>query len=301
MSRIRIFSAALLCVVSGAAAAQGAALPADMHHDHIMAASTAAAPADSMLPADAAGAAARLATSPRHREYVMISVGGTDSIGAWVFYPQRSTKAPVVVVVHEIFGMSTWVRGVGDQFAAQGFIAIAPDLLTGKRIPGGPDSVTVDSARKLIAMLKPEDVQRALIATANYAMHLPSALPRYGIVGFCWGGGISFLGAAAQPGVLASVVYYGVSPDSTWITKVHAPVLGLYGGMDNRITSMVPATDSVLKKLGRTYQPNIFAGAGHGFLRDQTGMGGANMAASQAAWPATIAWFRKYLELPVLK
>jgi carboxymethylenebutenolidase len=231
----------------------------------------------------------------------MISTGGGDSIGAWIFYPQRSTKAPVVLVVHEIFGMSTWVRGVGDQFAAQGFIAIAPDLLTGKKIPGGPDSVTVDSARKLIAMLKPEDVQRALIATANYAMHLPSALPRYGIVGFCWGGGISFLSAAAQPGVLASVVYYGVSPDSTWITKVHAPVLGLYGGMDNRITAMVPATDSVLKSLHQTYQPNIFTGAGHGFLRDQMGMNGANMAAAQAAWPATIAWFRKYLELPVLK
>jgi carboxymethylenebutenolidase len=301
MSRIRTCSAALLSFVTAVAGAQSAAMPSDMHHDHVMTVSSSAAPVDSMLPADAAGAAARLAASPRHREYVMISIGGTDSIGAWIFYPQRSTKAPVVVVVHEIFGMSTWVRGVGDQFAAQGFIAIAPDLLTGKKIPGGPDSVPLDSARKLIAMLRPEDVQRALIATANYAMHLPSALPRYGIVGFCWGGGVSFLSAAAQPNVLASVVYYGVSPDSTWITKVHAPVLGLYGGMDNRITSMVPATDSTLKKLSRTYQPNIFAGAGHGFLRDQTGMSGANMAAAQAAWPATIAWFRKYLELPVLK
>jgi carboxymethylenebutenolidase len=301
MSRFRIFSAAFLALVGGSMGAQSKAMPADMHHDHAVASVSAAAPADSTLPADAAGAAARLAASPRHREYVMISVGGTDSIGAWIFYPQRSTKAPVVVVVHEIFGMSTWVRGVGDQFAADGFIAIAPDLLTGKKIPGGPDSVTVDSARKLIAMLKPEDVQRDLIAVANYAMHLPSALPRYGIVGFCWGGGVSFLDAAASPGVLASVVYYGVSPDSSWIKKVHAPVLGLYGGMDNRITSMVPATDSTLKSLGRTYQPTIFAGAGHGFLRDQMGMSGANMAAAQTAWPATIAWFRKYLELPASK
>ena len=301
MSRIRIVSAALLALASASAAAQGTAMPADIHRDHVMTSASPAAAGDSMLPADATGAAARLAASPRHREYVMISAGGADSIGAWVFYPERKTKAPVVVVVHEIFGMSTWVRGVGDQLAAQGFIAIVPDLLTGMKLPGGPDSVNVDSAIAAIRTLKPDDVQRQVIAAANYAMHLPGALPRYGIVGFCWGGGVSFMNAAVSPSVLASVVYYGVAPDSTMIGKVHAPVLGLYGADDARVGATIPAAEAALKAHGRTYQPNLFAGAGHGFLRDQTGRNGANMLATQAAWPATIAWFRRYLEVPVLK
>ena len=253
-------------------------------------------PADTMLPAGATDAAARLAASPRHREWVMIAAGGGDSVGAWVFYPERKTKAPVVLVVHEIFGLSTWVKAVGDQLAAQGFIAIVPDLLTGKRVPGGPDSVNIDSAIVLIRTLKPEDVQRRLLSAANYGMHLPAALPRYGIVGFCWGGGVSFAHAASSPSVLASVVYYGVAPDSSLIGKVHAPVLGLYGADDARVDATIPAADSVLRHLDRTYEHFLFTGAGHGFARDQLGRNGANLAAIQQAWPKTIAWFRKYLE-----
>jgi carboxymethylenebutenolidase len=225
----------------------------------------------------------------------MIRTGGGDSLRAWVVYPERSTKAPVVLVVHEIFGLSSWVRSVADQLAADGFIAIAPDLLTMKNLPDGPDSVVAPLARAVIGSLDPAWVQRQLDAVAQYGMSLPAAEKKYGIVGFCWGGGVSFAHAVHAPGLGASVVYYGTSPNTADLGSVRAPVLGLYGGSDARVDATIPPADSALRALGRTYVYNIYPGAGHGFLRQQTGMDGANLAAARAAWPATIAWFKKYL------
>jgi carboxymethylenebutenolidase len=225
----------------------------------------------------------------------MVHTGGGDSLRAWVVYPERSSKAPVVLVVHEIFGLSSWVRSVADQLAADGFIAIAPDLLTMKNLPDGPDSVVAPLARAVIGSLDPAWVQRQLDAVAQYGMSLPAAEKKYGIVGFCWGGAISFAHAVHAPGLGASVVYYGTSPNTTDLGSVRAPVLGLYGGSDARVDATIPPADSALRALGRTYVHNIYPGAGHGFLRQQTGMDGANLAAARAAWPATIAWFKKYL------
>jgi carboxymethylenebutenolidase len=202
----------------------------------------------------------------------------------------------VVLVVHEIFGLSSWVRSVADQLAADGFIAIAPDLLTMKNLPDGPDSVLAPLATAAIRTLDPEWVQKQLDAVAQYGMSLPAAQKRYGIVGFCWGGGISFAHAVHSPTLGAAVVYYGVSPKTSDLSSVRAPVLGLYGGNDARVDATIPAADSALHALGRTYTYTIFPGAGHGFLRQQAGMNGANMAAAKGAWPATIAWFRKYLD-----
>jgi carboxymethylenebutenolidase len=247
------------------------------------------------LPPDAAGAAARLASSPRHGEWVTIRSGPSDSVRAWVVYPERSTKAPVVIVVHEIFGLSSWVRSVADQLAADGFIAIAPDLLTMKNLPDLPDSALAPLAVAAIRTLDAGQVQTQLDAVARYGMSLPSALPKYGIVGFCWGGGVSFAHAVHAPSLGASVVYYGTSPKTSDLPSVRAPVLGLYGGNDARVDATIPPADSALSALGRTFVHNIYPGAGHGFLRQQTGQNGANMAATRAAWPATIEWFRKYL------
>jgi carboxymethylenebutenolidase len=254
------------------------------------------------LPAGGADAQSRLAKSPRHGEWVMVKVG-SDSVRAWVVYPQVSTKAPVIVVVHEIFGLSSWIRGVADQLAADGFIAIAPDLLTGKIAPNLDDSTLKAQGPALTSTLDPEVVQRDIDAVAQYAMALPAAEKKYGIVGFCWGGGISFAHAAhagASPQLGAAVVYYGVPPKPEQLRNVHAPVLGLYGGTDARIAVTVPGTDSALKALGRTYEHTIFPGAAHGFLRAQTQTDGsimqANLDATRQAWPATIAWFRKYLK-----
>ena len=247
------------------------------------------------LPPDASGALARLSSSPRHAEWAVIRTGGGDSVRVWVVYPERSSKAPVVLVVHEIFGLSSWIRSVADQLAADGFIAIAPDLLTMKNLPDGPDSVVAPLARGVIGSLDPAWVQRQLDAVAQYGMSLPAAEKKYGIVGFCWGGGTSFAHAVHAPGLGASVVYYGTSPKTADLESVRAPVLGLYGGSDARVDATIPPADSALRALGRTYNYNIYPGAGHGFLRQQTGMDGANMAATRAAWPATVAWFKKYL------
>jgi carboxymethylenebutenolidase len=266
--------------------------------DHAMPSASAAnvsAADDRTRPPDAAGALARLASSPRHGEWVMIRTGDGDSVRAWVVYPERSSKAPVVLVVHEIFGLSSWIRSVADQLAADGFIAIAPDLLTMKNLPDGSDSVVAPLARAVIGTLDPAWIHKQLAAIAQYGMSLPAAERKYGIVGFCWGGGVSFAHAVHAPDLAASVVYYGTSPKTADLASVRAPVLGLYGGNDNRVNATIPPADSALRALGRTYVYTIYPGAGHGFLRQQTGMDGANLAAARAAWPATIAWFKKYL------
>jgi len=292
----------ILSLAAGACTTTKMAPSSDSHADHITTSSSsnasaalAAADTSSAIPPDAADAAARLSASPRHGEWAMIRTGDTDSVKAWVVYPERSTKAPVVVVVHEIFGLSTWVRSVADQLAADGFIAIAPDLLTMKNLPSGPDSLVARVATDSIRTLDPAWVQKALSAVAQYGMSLPAAQKKYGIVGFCWGGGVSFAHAVHAPTLGASVVYYGTSPKTSDLASVRAPVLGLYAGNDARVDATIPAADTALRALGRTYAYNIYPGAGHGFLRNQTGMNGANLTAASAAWPATIAWFKKYL------
>lgn len=297
MGRRLIERLALLTATVAAACTTTQSNTSADHSDHDSLSPSAAMPMPQSagLPPDAAGARARLSASPRHAEWVMIP-SGTDSVRAFVVYPERKTKAPVVVVVHEIFGLSPWVRGVADQLAADGFIAIAPDLLTSKNLPNPTDSVPGEQATAAIRTLNPDDVHRWITAAADYAMNLPSAVKKYGIVGYCWGGGVSFEHAVRSPSLAASVVYYGVSPDSASLASVKAPVLGLYGGNDARVNSTIDRAKSLLKALGRTYEPHIFEGAGHGFLRQQSGQDGANMSATQQAWPATIAWFRRYLE-----
>jgi carboxymethylenebutenolidase len=223
----------------------------------------------------------------------MIRADG-DTIHAWVVYPERRERAPVVVVIHEIFGLTSWIRSVADQFAADGFIAIAPDLLTGKTRTH-PDSTNSD-ARDVIRTLDPESVQRQLGAVGQYGIGRRAAAPRYGIVGFCWGGSASFQHAVRSPtGLGAAVVYYGSSPKPEELATVRVPVLGLYGSDDARVNLTVPPADSAMRALGKSFEPHTYEGAGHGFLRQQDGKSGANMAATRQAWPATIAFFRRHL------
>ena len=273
-------------------------------HDHSTMAMPASAPAAGMVMDDptiapgAATAAARLNASPRHGEWVTIRTGpqAGDSLLLWVVYPQRSTKAPVVIVVHEIFGLSTWVRSVADQLAADGFIAIAPDFLTGKIPLAATDTVGMQAAIAAIRTLDPATVQRQIDAAAAYGMALPSAQPRYGVIGFCWGGGISFEHAVHSPTLGASVVYYGTSPATPTLTAIRAPVLGLYGGEDARVGATVPPADSAMHALGKVFTHQTFVGAGHGFLRAQDQMNGANFAASRTAWPITVQFLRTNLD-----
>lgn len=292
----RLAALALCSATLSAAACTTRRVEPMADHDHaaMAAATPQSQPSLASLPAGSGDVAARIASSPRHAEWVYVRTGPTDSVRAWVVYPQRSTRAPVVVVIHEIFGLSTWVRGVADQLAADGYIAIAPDLLTGKA-PLQGDTLTQDVAMAAIRGLKSEDVQRQLAAVGKYGMSLPAALPRYGIVGFCWGGSASFAHAVESPsGLGAAVVYYGTAP-RTGLENVKVPVLGLYGGNDMRVGATIPPTDSAMRALGKSYEPHSFAGAGHGFLRQQSDSTGANLTASRQAWPLTLAFFRKHL------
>lgn len=294
-------SLGLILVLHTSTACARRSAEGDVHAGHAMtppvSAMTAALPGDARLPAGALDVAARLARSPRHGEWVMIRTGPSDSVKAWVVYPERATRAPVVLVVHEIFGLSTWVRGVADQLAADGFIAIAPDLLTGKVAPApGSDTLTQAAASAAIRTLQTADVHRQLAAIGQYGMSLPAAEQRYGTVGFCWGGSTSFMHAVANPsGLGASVVYYGGSPADSLLPRVRVPVLGLYGGDDARVNATIAPAQAVLRALGKAYEPHIFAGAGHGFLRQQDGKDGANLSASRQAWPLTIAFLRANL------
>lgn len=246
------------------------------------------------IPASAGTAAARMASSPRHAEWVAIKVNATDSVMAWVVYPERKDKAPVVIALHENTGINTWTRSVADQLAADGYIGIAPDLTTMFRTGDLKADPAPDQGRAAIGQVTPAVGTRILDAVAKYGMALPAALPKYGIVGFCWGGGRSFLHATTAPGLGASVVYYGSPPSADQMAAIKAPVLGLYGGNDARINATIPATDSTMKALGKSYESHIFEGAGHGFLRGQDG-NAPNTAAAAAAWPKTIAFFRAKL------
>ena len=262
----------------------------------VRAASTPTQPAAiTAVPAGAPTVAERLAASPRHGEWTMVSAGNGDSVRAWVVYPERRERAPVVLVVHEIFGLTTWVRGVADQLAADGFIAIAPDLLTGKAPLGPGDSLAHDVARTTIRTLDTAEVHRRLDAVARYGMALPAALPRYGIVGYCWGGSTSFAHAVHSATLGAAVVYYGGSPPVDHLAKVRAPVLGLYASNDARVNATVPPADSAMRSLDKIYEIHTFEGAGHGFLRAQGSANPANDDASRNAWPLTIGFFRRHL------
>jgi carboxymethylenebutenolidase len=285
-----------------AACKQGNAHPAQQgdttmaHMDHgTTHDSVQAVPNDTSLPADASGAMARLNASPRHGEYVMLPTPKGDSLRAWITYPSRSTPAPVVIVIPEIFGMTSWLRGVADQIAAAGYIAIVPDLLTSQNLPGAPDNVSTQDGIAATSKLNPDDVQSNIDVAAKYAMAQPSALKQYAIIGFCWGGGVAFQHAVHSPTVKTAVVYYGTSPETKSLTSIKAPIIGFYGGNDNRVVATIPPADSALKAQGKTFEHHVYDGATHGFLRAQGGANGANLKATKDAWPTTIAWLHKYL------
>jgi carboxymethylenebutenolidase len=261
----------------------------------IGAAMAAAAP-DSGLPPGAEGAEAALKASTRHGEYVDVKLSGSRPIQTWVVYPERKDRAPVVLVIHEIFGLSDWVRAVADRLAADGFIAVAPDLLSGMGPGGGGTSSFAgrDEVTDAVRKLSPAEVKLRLDAVRKYALGLPAASSKSATIGFCWGGASSFAYAAAQPELDAAVVYYGTPPSADALANVKAPVLGFYGGDDARVTATVADTEAQMKKLGKSYAAHVYEGAGHGFLRQQDGRDGANAKAAREAWPATIEFLRQH-------
>ena len=277
--------------------------PAEPAHAHAHPAETPAAQAapaaarDESLPPSEEQAKAALEKSPRHGEYVDIKMPSGAPIRTWVVYPERKDKAGVVIVIHDIGGLSDWIRGVADQLARDGFIAVAPDLISGLGPNGGgtESAASRDDAVKLVRGLTPEDATARLNAVRDYAIKLPAANGKSATMGFCWGGARSFAYAAAQPALNAAVVFYGTSPEAGDLTRVKATVLGHYGGDDARVNATVGPAEAEMKKLGKTYEAHTYEGAGHGFLRAQDGREGANLKATQKAWPRTLEVLRENL------
>lgn len=208
-----------------------------------------------------------LEKSSRHQEWAAIK-NGDRTVNAFVVYPEVKNKATAVIVIHENAGLTDWTRTVADQLAAAGFIAIAPDLLSGMAPPEvKPNEFPgSDAARQAIRKLTPEGVTSDLNAVYEFVKKLPAANGRVAVSGFCWGGGQTFRFATNQPGLTAAFVFYG-PPPAEGITNINAPVYGFYGGEDARINTTIPQITEAMKAAGKTYDPVLYEGAGHGFMR----------------------------------
>ncbi len=267
---------------------------------------SALAVAPAAVPAQA-WARAALDKSPRHGEYVSIPEAspevspeaspeaspepGGRKLQAWVVYPEVSRKAPVVVMIHEIFGLSDWAREMADQVAAAGYIVVEPDLLSelgplsaaapsmqmapgsggAPYVPVKPGGTAAfpdqDAVVKAVSALPDAQILADLNAAADYGKSLPASNGKLNVVGFCWGGGKSFLFATNRRDLSAAFVFYGTPPQASLMKRITAPVYGFYAGNDARVTATVPQTISDMKAAGKVYQPVIYPGAGHGFMR----------------------------------
>jgi carboxymethylenebutenolidase len=230
----------------------------------------------------------RLEKSPRHLEWVKVKHGDRE-VNCFLAFPEVKEKATAVVVIHEIFGLTDWVRSVADQLAEAGFIAIAPDLLSGAA-PGGGGTAEIgtgDAVRKAITSLPPDQVTADLNAVTNHVAKLPAANGKVAVAGFCWGGGQAFRFATNNKASKAAFVFYGSGPASEDdIKRTSAPVYGFYGGNDARINSTVPQSAEAMKKAGKTFEPVTYDGAGHGFMRagEAPDANDANKKAREQAW-----------------
>ena len=231
-------------------------------------------------------ARARLEKSPRHGEWVTIKHDGR-SVETFVVYPESKSKTPVVVVIHEIFGMTDWVQDVADQFAEAGYIAIAPDLLSGMAPNGGrtPDFPS-GGVGPAIGKLDPNQITADLNAVADYGKKLPASSGKLFVAGFCWGGGQTFRFSTNRSDLSGALVFYGPPPDKDAMSRIKAPVYGFYGGNDARINATIPDTEAAMKAAGKTYEPVVYEGAGHGFMRagEAPDANDANQKARSEAW-----------------
>ena len=254
-----LVAATLLLVITSIACAQETTAT---HADHQMPAS-----APSSVSQD--WAKKKVDASPRHHEWVNLK-NGARTVSAFVVYPEVKAKAPAVVVIHEIFGMSDWVQMLADEVAEAGYIAIAPDLLSGMGPNGGGTTSFADGTAvgKAIRDLPPDQITGDLNAAADYVAKLPAANGKVAAAGFCWGGTQTFRFATNRPSLAAAYVFYGTSPETPdAIAKIKAPVYGFYAGNDARIGATLPKTIEMMKAAGKTYEPVTYDGAGHGFMR----------------------------------
>jgi carboxymethylenebutenolidase len=246
-------------------------------------------------------AKARLEASPRHHEYVALK-HDNRTIQAFVVFPEVKDKATVVILIHEIFGLSDWAKEMADELAGQGFIVVAPDLVSGSGPNGGGSSEfpSQDAVVKAVSGLDPEVVLADLDAAAEYGKHLPAANGKIATVGFCWGGGKSFAFATHRKDLSASFVFYGQGPKD--VSTIIAPVYGFYGGNDARIGATIPDTIAAMKVAGKTYEPVTYEDAGHGFMRageDPTNSVPGNKAAREKGFTRLVKLLKDLKSKPI--
>ncbi len=229
----------------------------------------------------------RIAKSPRHSEWVTVKHDGRN-VETLVVYPESKEKRPVVLVIHEIFGLSDWAQELADEVAAAGYIAVAPDLLSGMGPNGGrTKDFPAGSVTEAVSKLNPDQVTADLNAAADYGKKLPASNGKLYVAGFCWGGGQTFRFATNRGDLSAAFVFYGPPPAKDALSRIKAPVYGFYAGNDARIDATIPDTVAAMKAAGKTYEPVTYDGAGHGFMRagetpDDTNP--ANKKAREDAW-----------------
>jgi carboxymethylenebutenolidase len=231
-------------------------------------------------------AKAKLEKSPRHREWVTVKHDGR-SVETFVVYPESKSKTPVVLVIHEIFGMTDWVQALADDVAEAGYIAVAPDLLSGMGPNGGRSTdFPPGKANEAVSHLNPDQVTADLNAAADYGRKLAASNGKLFVAGFCWGGGQTFRFATNRPDLTAAFVFYGPSPEKDAMTRIKAPVYGFYAGEDARINAGLPDTVQQMKTAGKTFEPVTYEGAGHGFMRagEAPDANEANRKAHTGAW-----------------
>jgi carboxymethylenebutenolidase len=230
----------------------------------------------------------RLETTPRHDEWVAIDSAGRQ-LHAYVVYPQSSKKSGAVIVIHENRGLTDWVRTVADQLAEKGYIAIAPDMLSGSGPNGGrtKDFPSEDAAREAISKLPREQVLSDLKATAAYARTIPAMNGKLAVAGFCWGGSRTWDAANTVDGLSIAFPFYGTGPSTDdGVTGIEAPVHGFYGGDDARVNATIDPSKALMEKHGKTFEPVIYPGAGHAFMRlgEMPDASEANRKARDEAW-----------------
>src|SRR5437016_4669004 len=231
-------------------------------------------------------AKAALAKSPRHGEWVTVK-HGDRAVETFIAYPESKSKTPVVLVIHEIFGMTDWVQDLADQVAAAGYIAVAPDLLSGMGPNGGrSNSFEESTVREAVGKLNADQITADLNAVADYALKLPASSGKLFVAGFCWGGSQSFRFATNRPDLAAAFVFYGGPPEKDAMARIKVPVYGFYAGNDARIDATIPATVDQMKEAGKKYEPVTYEGAGHGFMRagEAPQASEANVKARNEAW-----------------
>jgi carboxymethylenebutenolidase len=228
----------------------------------------------------------RIAKSPRHSEWVTVK-GDGRSVETLIVYPESKDKRPVVLIIHEIFGLSDWAQELADEVAAAGYIAVAPDLLSGMGPNGGrTNTFAAGGVMEAVSKLNPDQVTADLNAAADYANKLPASNGKLYVAGFCWGGGQSFRFATNRGDLSAAFVFYGPPPPADSLSRIKSPVYGFYAGDDARIDATITGTVTAMKAAGVTYEPVTYDGAGHGFMRagEAPDANDANKKARDDAW-----------------